>query len=326
MLDRRRFLATLPALAAASMSSRLLAAPMPELVLHGPPAGPSIVGAQAVESGALAPIAERAAFRVWRSPDEIRAGFASGRAVAAIVPTNVAANLYNRGAGVRLVNVMTSGLLFIVGTDPERDTLGKLAGRKLAVPFRNDMPDHVLTTIARAEGVDLARDLVIEYAGSPPEAMQLLLAGRVDAALLAEPSASAAILQSTRAGKRVVRTINMQAAWARATNGPPVIPQAGLAVSATFVERDGARLAPLHAALANSADWVRANPASAGRLAAAYFELPAPVVERSIPYSNLVVRTARIARPDIETLFRALAQRDAATIGGKLPDDGFYAI
>jgi len=329
MLDRRRFLATLPAVAlAATPAGRLAAAPplLPELVLHGPPAGPSIVAAQAVESGALRGIAERASFLVWRTPDEVRAGFASGKTVAAIVPTYVAANLYNRGLGARLVNTMTDGLLYVVATDPALDSLAKLRGRKLSVPFRNDMPDHVLATAARAAGLDPARDLAIEYAGSPPEAMQLLLAGRVDAALLSEPAATAAIMQGTRAGKRVARVIDMQKAWAAATGGPSAIPQAGLAVAGALAQGGTERLVAINAALAEAAAWVRANPASAGKVGAAYLELPAPVIERSIPYSNLTVRAASAAKPALLALFRTLAERDAGILGGKLPDDGFFAV
>jgi NitT/TauT family transport system substrate-binding protein len=329
VFDRRRFLAALPAAAlAATPPGRVAAAPapLPELVLQGPPAGPSIVAAQAVESGALRAVAERVSFRIWRTPDEIRAGFASGKAAASIVPTYVAANLYNRGAGVRLVNTMTDGLLYVCATDAALDSLALLKGRKLAVPFRNDMPDHLLVTAARAAGLEAGRDFAIEYAGTPPEAMQLLLAGRVEAALLQEPGATAAIMQGTRAGKRVVRAIDMQKAWAGATGGPSVVPQAGLAVSAAFVRDAGPeRVAALNAALVDAAAWVLANPASAGKMAASYLELPAQIIERSIPYSNLTVRSASAARPALAALFKVLAERDAAILGGKLPDDGFFA-
>jgi NitT/TauT family transport system substrate-binding protein len=329
MIDRRRFLAALPAAAlAATPAGRLLAAPapLPELILMGPPAGPSIVAAQAVESGALRSIAERVSFRVWRTPDEVRAGFASGKTAASILPTYVAANLYNRGVGVRLVNTMTDGVLYICATDPALDALAKLKGRKLAVPFRNDMPDHLLDTAVRAVGLDPGRDFTIEYAGTPPEAMQLLLAGRVEAALLQEPGATAAIMQGTRAGKRVERVIDLQKAWSAATGGPSAVPQAGLAVSAAFAQAAGAEgLAALNAALAEAATWVRANPASAGKVGAAYLELPAPVIERSIPYSNLTVRAASAARPALDALFKTLAARDPGILGGELPDDGLFA-
>jgi len=330
MTTRREFLAAAGAAALFGGASALRAAPsvdrLPELVLYGPPAGPSIVAAQAVESGALAAVAERVSFRVWKTPDEMRAGFASGKWAASIVPTYAAANMYNRGLPVRLVNVMTDGLLYVVATDPAIASLAALRGRRLVLPFRNDMPDHVLARLAAAEGLALGRDVALEYAGTPTEAVQLLLAGRADAALVPEPGATAAQLRGTRAGKRVYRAIDIQKAWAAATGGPASIPQAGLAVSQSLGAAGGERVTALNAALADAAAWVNANPASAARVATAYLDLPAPVLERSIPHSNLQVTAASARKAALDALFAALAERNAGTIGGKLPDAGFYAL
>lgn len=105
MLNRRKFVAGLPA--------ALLAAPHPArasepLAFWGPPAAPSIILAQAVAGGLLKTIAPTASFKVWRTPDEMRAGISSGAMTAIIVPTYVAANLYNRGLGItRLCDMPT---------------------------------------------------------------------------------------------------------------------------------------------------------------------------------------------------------------------------
>ncbi|MCL4801935.1 MAG: ABC transporter substrate-binding protein [Burkholderiales bacterium] len=328
MTTRREFLAATAAAALAGRARFAAAAPapLPELVLYGPPAGPSIIAAQAVESGALAAVAERASFRVWKTPDEMRAGFASGKWAASIVPTYAAANLYNRGLPVRLVNVMTEGLLYVVATDPAVTSLAALRGRTLVLPFKNDMPDHVLHKLAATAGVTLGGDIAVEYAGTPTEAMQLLLAGRSDAALVPEPAATAAVVRGMRAGKKVHRAIDVQQAWAESFGGLAAIPQAGLAVSQAFATGAGERLAALHAALAEAAAWVNANPASAARVAVAYLDLPAPVLERSIPFSNLRVSAATARKPALGALFELLAERNPAILGGKLPDTGFYAL
>lgn len=328
MTTRREFLAAAAAAALLGRARPAAAAPapLPELVLHGPPAGPSIIAAQAVESGALAAVAERVSFRVWKTPDEMRAGFASGKWAASIVPTYAAANLYNRGLTVRLVNVMTEGLLYVIATNPALTSLAALRGRALVLPFKNDMPDHVLHKLAAAGGLTLGGDIAVEYAGTPVEAIQLLLAGRGDAALVPEPAATAAVVHGMRAGKKVHRAIDVQKAWAEAFGGPAAIPQAGLAVSQGFASAAGERLAVLHAALVDAAVWVNANPASAARVAVAYLDLPAPVLERSIPFSNLRVTAATERKPALDAFFGMLAERSPAIVGGKLPDAGLYAL
>jgi NitT/TauT family transport system substrate-binding protein len=296
------------------------------LILWGPPAAPSIVLAQAIASGALKDIDPSAVFRTWRTPDEMRAGLSSGTMQAVIVPTNVAANLYNRGLGVLLLNIMTRGLLYIVAGD----RLGRvedLAGRKIAVPFRNDMPDFVLRRLVTRAGLKPGTDVQFDYAGTPPEATQMLLAGRVDAALLAEPAATAAILRAKVSLTHLARAVDCQKEWAKAVGGRSFIPQAGLAVTRSFIDKVGPTgLQTLQNALQAAVDFVVAHRLRASVTSATELGLMSPIVAEAIPSSNLAALPASAVRPDLESFFSMLAEDDPRIIGGKLPDDAFYAL
>ena len=79
-------------------------------------------------------------------------------------------------------------------------------------------------------------------------------------------------------------------------------------------------------ALETALQVVLKDHAAAAAVAAPVLELPAPIIERSIPFSNLVVRPASAARADLEPFFKVLAEQDPRIIGGKLPDDRFYAL
>ena len=102
ILTRRAALAAGAACAASlalpGFARGALAAKLPALTLYGPPAGPSIALAHAVASGALSAVAEQADFKVWRNPDEMRAGLTSGTMQALVLPVQVAA----RAAGVEM--------------------------------------------------------------------------------------------------------------------------------------------------------------------------------------------------------------------------------
>jgi NitT/TauT family transport system substrate-binding protein len=323
MLSRRTFLMS----AGAAMLARPLPAFSAEpLTLWGPPAAPSIMLAQAVASGALKDIDRSAAFRTWRNPDEMRAGLSSGTMQAVIVPSNVAANLYNRGLGVHLLNIMTRGLLYVVGSD-ELVAIEGLAGKKVGVPFRNDMPDFILRRLLARAGLKVGKDVQFEYAASPPEAMQMLLAGRVDAALLAEPGATAAILRAKVSLKRFTRAIDCQKEWAKTVSGSDFIPQAGLVVTRPFMERVGRRgLETLQNALHAAVEVVVNHPLRSSLASATELGLLSPVVAEAVPYSNLAALPASSIRHDLERFFSILAEDDPRIIGGKLPDDPFYAL
>ena len=294
------------------------------LALYGPPAGPSVTLALAVATNRFADIADAASMTAWRAPDELRAGLTSGSIRLSIVPVQAAANLYNRGFPIRLANVMTDGLLYIATGDDSIEGIADLKGRSVAVPFRGDTPEILFGQLLAHHGLNPETDLQITWAGTPIEAMQLLLAGRVEAALTAEPSTTAAVIAGRQAGKDIRRAIDLQAAWGEMTGAVSVLPQAGLAITGDFLSMHGDAVPALLAAIETATDEVLADPAKAASHATEVLGMPAPLLAASIPHSNLVARVARQARPDIERMLSTMTGADMAAINGRLPDDGFY--
>jgi len=131
-------------------------------------------------------------------------------------------------------------------------------------------------------------------------------------------------MKGMQAARKLVRAIDVQQAWAEVTGGPPAIPQAGMMIAEPLMERHPALVSDLQQAFASSADWVNNNPASAGKLGAAYMPLKPPVIERSIPFSNIEPQTGKAARPALEDFYGRLAELNPGIIGGRLPDAGFY--
>lgn len=302
--------------------SRANAAKLDELVLYGPPAGPSITLAYAVGAGLLRDVADKVRFRIWRTPDEMRAGLTSGDMLAVVMPVTAAANLNTRGLGVKLANVMTNGLLYVISANPEIRSIADLSGREITVPFPNDTPELVFDAVLAHHG--LADKVKVNRSGSPIEAIQMLLSGRIETALVPEPAATAAMIKASTAGRMVYRAVDIQKEWGGVTGLGPIMPQAGLALSPAFLRNHQERIAPLLAGLEKATAEVVANPSAAAGYAASALELPWPVIEKSVPFSNLVATPAAKARPEIEALLGAIAKTNVQMIGGKLPGDTLY--
>lgn len=295
-----------------------------ELALWGPPAGPSVTLAHAVAQNMFADIAQTASMQSWRSPDELRAGLTSGQILLSVVPIQAAARLYNRGFPIRLANAMTNGLLYILTGEESIAAIPDLAGKHVAVPFRGDVPEIIFGQLLRHHGLSDA-DLRLTYAGTPIEAMQLLLAGRVDAALTAEPSTTAGITMGAQAGKHLRRAISIQDAFGEMSGGAPVVPQAGLAVMQGFLDQSGAALPAILEVIARATAQVVSDPEGVDMtMASDVLGMPAPLLAASVAHSNLVARPAAEARPDIERMLTAMGAPDFENLGGGLPDDGFY--
>ncbi len=325
-VTRRGALAlSLAGVAAIALPAPLFAkSSLARLDLYGPPAGPSVTLAHATATGKFASLADEASMTAWRNPDELRAGLTSGTIQLSVVPVQAAANLYNRGFPIRLANIMTNGLLYIASGDAGITDIPDLAGRSVAVPFRGDTPEILFSQLLAHHGLNAETDVQITYAGSPIEAMQFLLAGRVEAALTAEPSTTAAVLQGRQAGKDIRRVINLQEAWGAMTGAAPVVPQAGLAIVNAFLDEHSDAVPMILATLQTATAEVLTDPATAAANATDALGMPAPLLAASIPHSNLVARAATEARPDVERMLTAMAGENMDLIGGKLPDDGFY--
>lgn len=175
---RRKTLALTGAASAWPFLPRIVhAGSLESLALFGPPAGPSITLSHVVATDAFEDMADSTSFSAWRNPDELRAGLTSGSIDLSVVPVQAAANLYNRGFPLKLANIMTEGLLYIVSSKPEITSLGSLKGQKLAVPFRGDTPDIILGQLLQHAGLDPDVDIEKQDAGTPIEAMLTAMAG-----------------------------------------------------------------------------------------------------------------------------------------------------
>ncbi|WP_321335938.1 ABC transporter substrate-binding protein [uncultured Cohaesibacter sp.] len=294
------------------------------LTLWGIPASPSAVFARAVASGALDQIAPDMRFAVWKSTDQMRAGIVSGDFKLFATSTYAAANFFNRGAGTVMLNVVTWGVLYVMAHEEGITKIEDLAGKRVLLSNKNEAPDLLFRLVLTWAGMDPDKDVILDYVGSPGEAVPLYLAGRGDVALLHEPASTAALFRASKAGVPLYRAIDITEVYGNHTGRGPRIPQVGLAVNPAFLEEQPEIVAAVHQACVDAGEWTRANWGAAGKLAAQSLPLPAPVIAQSLPYVHLDVQSAKEARADIDLYFEHLMSLDPGIIGGKMPSSGFY--
>lgn len=198
------------------------------------------------------------------------------------------------------------------------------------MPFRGDMPDILFGLVAEREGIDLRKDLRLRYVATPIDAMQLLVTRRVENALLAEPAVSMALRKTgsfplSLVAPELHRAIDLQAEWGRALGRDPRIPQAGIAVMASVMDRPDL-VARIAGAYAQALDWCNTDAQECGRMVARHIDALLPeAVADSIASSRLRAVPAAEARAELEFLFGLLLKKNPALLGGRLPPDDFYA-
>ncbi|MER1968965.1 MqnA/MqnD/SBP family protein [Castellaniella sp. GW247-6E4] len=328
---RRALLGLLPALALASAPpTRALAGGRSRLILSGPPATVSFPLIHMMESGALEPLARQIEFRLWTNPDQLRALALEGAVDIMAVPSNVGANLHNRGVPLTLLNVSVWGVLWMISRSPDMRTLADFRGMEIALPFRADMPDILFSLLAKHQGLDPKHDFQIRYVATPMDAMQLLLMRRVDHALLAEPAVSVALRKThsfplSAVAPDLYRSVSLTQEWGRVLSRPARIPQAGIAALGAARE-DRALIDAVREAYARSQTWCEANPRECGERVSRHIEMVTPeAVADAMQASVRHLTSAREARPELEFFFEQLLADQPGLIGGKLPDAAFYA-
>jgi NitT/TauT family transport system substrate-binding protein len=331
---RRRFLQQTTGLAAALALPRLArasTAKLPKLVLAGPFAAVSYPFYRMVDSGALRDVAETVEMRPWKDPDQLRALALDPKTPAHFMamPSNVAANLYNRGVRLQLINISTWGVLWMVSRQAGLKTLADFTGKEIVMPFRADMPDIVFQALVQQQGLDARKDFQLRYVSNPLDAMQLLITRRADHALLAEPAVSVALRKTQSFPISVVaptlhRSVDLQAEWGRLFKRPARIPQAGIVAMGAMVERTDV-IQKVQSAYAAALLWCEEQPDACGQLVAGQVKMLTPEgVADSVRVDNTAFVTAADARAELAFFFRLLYERQPALLGGKLPDAGFY--
>jgi NitT/TauT family transport system substrate-binding protein len=323
--SRRAVLTGLLALGGLGLPARAVAANrLDALTIHGMPSVPSVVLARLVQAGSLSAVVDKPALSIYRNVDQLRVAVINGAAKMFGAPSYSTANLFNRGVRLRHINILTWGLVYVLSRTQDIGRIQDLAGRHLLVPLRNDAPDLILRLVLLRSGMRPDKDVRIQYVGAAPEAVQLLLAGRADCALLPEPFTTAAEMRAEAGGIAIHRAIDLTEAYAQATGRPARIAQAGLAVAEDFVQAHPEVVAAVHAGCLSAAQWTLAHPAEAGRLIAEQLNLTPEIVTRSIPRFRLAVQSAAEARPDMENYFTDLMEMSPDIVGGRLPEAPYY--
>ena len=296
-----------------------------ELVVYTPPVGVGVLAVDAVENGALDKFADKVTVKAWNSPDKLRAGIMDGSIDITFVPSYAGANLYNKGIKFKLVNIVTGGLLNIISTDTTIKSIEDLKGKTIVVPFKNDMPDLVLRTLFKKSGLTIGKDVNVEYVATPTVAVKMALAGKAKTILLPEIAGTkVSLVAKKKKGIEFKFAVDIQKEWGRLMGGKPYIPQAGIAVRETFLEKNPELVRALHDALSSSADRLQSDKKLLMKRTEKLWPKSGPIFAKSISRWNLDVKTSMAVKPELEKFYSELKNLNPKIIGGKLPDNSFY--
>jgi NitT/TauT family transport system substrate-binding protein len=257
---------------------------------------------------------------VYPSPNEVIARLANGELDIAALPTNVAANLYAKGVPVKTAAVVGEGMLLFLTTDKTITELSDLQDRKISIPGSGSTPDQMTKILVSALGFDYESDVQLDYSiASPAQLAQMMIAGKLDLAVLPEPFVTMVL----NANEQAVPWLDVQVLWSALT-GTGNYPMTVIVVSDGFIAEHSDRLPLVMGAIKDSVEWVNANPGDAGVMIEEAGIMKAAMATPAIPRCNLVFRTATEGYDAMDTYLKVLHGFDYASVGGSVPDESFY--
>ena len=257
---------------------------------------------------------------VYPSPNEVIARLANGELNFACLPTNVAANLYNKGVKAKIAAVIGNGMLSVLSSDGSVTDASGLLGKTVHVPGAGSTPDQISQLLLLKAGLEAGKDVILDYSvAAPAQVAQMLIAGKISLAVLPQPFVSMVLSKNPK----VAIVADMQELYAdivKIENYPMTV----LMVSDKFAQAHPLALEAILEAYESSVAWVNANAVEAGKAIEKIGIMNAALAAPAIPFCNLVFVPAQKAKGEVQSFYESLFAFSPASIGGKLPAEDLY--
>ena len=259
-------------------------------------------------------------FTVSGTADEVVPGIVKGDYDIACVPANVASVLYSKTeGGVTVIDVNTLGVLSVVTADGAVRGFDDLAGRTVYMTGKGTTPEYVMDYLLDEAG--LSGEVELEFKSEAAEVVSALVADPTAVGVLPEPYTTAACAKNPD----LAPVVSLTDVWDEASGGSSQLVTGVTVVRNEFLEEHPEAVEEFLSEHAASVEGVTGDPAAAAPLVVEYGIVDAEAVaEKSIPSCNLVCLTGDDMKSALSGYLQVLYDADPSSVGGELPDDGFY--
>ena len=260
-------------------------------------------------------------FTVETDASNITAALINGSVDIAALPTNAAANLYNKTRGsVQIAAINTLGVLYLVTNNTEINSMEDLRGKTVYCPAQN--PAFIFEALCRANGLTPGKDITIDTSHAQPAQLNAAVAaGDISIAVLPEPMVTIA----TSKNKDLKVSLDLTETW-ETVYGENSLAQGCIVVRTEWANEHPKELKKFLEEYKASIEFTVSAPKEASELivSANIFAGNAAVAEKAIPKCNIIYIDGEDMKSALDTFFSKLYATAPASIGGSIPDDGIY--
>ena len=254
------------------------------------------------------------------SNDEIVAKLTNGEADIAAVATNLASTLYQKtNGGIKVLAVNTLGVLTLVSKGEEVATISDLKGKTVYSTGKGANPEYIINYILEKNGLKPGEDVTLEFVGQPAELISKFAAGEKVIAIAPQPVATTITVKDAAA--KTVLDLNTE--WEKVSDTKLVM--GCIVARSEYADKNPQVIKAFMKDYEDSVKAVSSDPDTAAELCAKYGLVAAAAgAPPALPYCNIVFESGKEMKTDLSAYLSFLYEKNAASVGGKLPDDSFY--
>ena len=257
---------------------------------------------------------------LFNEPLQVRKMMLDGTADFAILPTTMAALLYNKGIDYRMTAVPLRGTLYLCGNDTTIQTWNDLKGKKVYLMAKGMTPDVMFQHLLIENGLKPYDDVDLDYRfPTHIDLANVTLAGRADLSVISEPYLSQALIEN----QNLHILMDLSDEWNK-IHGISLCETATLC-KGSLAESHSPSIDQFNKAYQRSCDWVNVHPKEAAMLAVKHGIIAdSTAVVHSIPRSHIEFAEMEDAKTEVEAYLKVFYDMQPEIIGEKMPDEKFY--
>lgn len=253
--------------------------------------------------------------------DEITPKFLKGELDIISVPANVGAVLYNKSKGnVQMAAINMLGAVYIAEKGTKTiQSIKDLKGKTILATGKGTTPEYVLTYILKENGMDIKKDVTMEWKSEPTETIAAMKNMDSAVAMLPEPFLTSAELQV----EGLETVLDLYEEWNKVSSDSQYI-TAGVFVRKDFAEKNPEALKNFLEEYESSTKFVKENIQEAATLIEKQGIIKAAVAEKALPKCNIAYVTGEEMVKAAGGYLRVLYDQNPASVGSKLPEEDFF--
>lgn len=268
-------------------------------------------------------------FEVKTDASDVTAALINGDADIAALPTNAAANVYNKTQGkVKILAVNTLGCLYLLTNQNAMvKSFADLKGKTVYVPAQN--PTFIFKYLCEQNGLTVGKDITLDSSSyaAPAALKDAVAAGTVDIAVLPEPMVTLASAAAKKSGTATLTVaMDLTEEWNRVSAKDSLV-QGCVVVRTEFLEAHPETVKTFLSAYKASIQYLETDLDAASELIVECgIFTNAAVAKTAIPKCNVRYVDGEAMKASMNTYLTVLYGINPAAVGGALPADDFYYI